>query len=311
MLDFELAELYGYDTKRFNEQVKNNIEKFPDRYMFQVTKDELENVSRSKFSTMNIGRGQNFKYLPYAFTEQGIYMLMTVLKGELATKQSIMLIDTFKAMKDYIFESNNLLNSNELLKLTNTVNDNTKSITNIETKLSKIQEKQNESELKLEKVMDYFNDPSTHKEFTFYNGNRIEADIAFMSIFKQAKSSIIIIDDYVGIKTLELLKVCDKKIDITIITDNKDKNKANKLNSIMVNDFISDTNINITFIENVYEFHDRYIIIDYKMNSEKIYHCGHSLKDVGKSTSSIMEAEGKILDQNKIDNALLNPLLVI
>ena len=126
MLDFELARIYGYETKRFNEQVKNNIEKFPERYRFQLTKEEVSCISRSKKSTTIMqteGTKGGRVYLPYAFTEQGIYMLMTVLKGELATKQSIILIDTFKQMKDYIVETNNVISTNEILKLTNIVYD--------------------------------------------------------------------------------------------------------------------------------------------------------------------------------------------
>ena len=88
MLDFELAEIYGYSTKRFNEQVKNNADKFDEDFMFQLSQDEWE-ILRSKNSTSNSEQGSGGRrYLPYAFTEQGIYMLMTVLKGELATKQS-------------------------------------------------------------------------------------------------------------------------------------------------------------------------------------------------------------------------------
>lgn len=95
MIDFELAEIYGYETKRFNEQVKNNIEKFDDDFRFQLTKDEWEFL-RSKFSTSKPETGSGGRrYLPFAFTEQGIYMLMTVLKGELAVKQSKALIWTF------------------------------------------------------------------------------------------------------------------------------------------------------------------------------------------------------------------------
>ena len=91
MLNFELAKIYGYETKRFNEQVKNNIIKFPERYRFQLNKDEL-NFVMSKKSASSWG---GTRKLPYAFVEQGIYMLMTFLKGDLATKQSIALIDTF------------------------------------------------------------------------------------------------------------------------------------------------------------------------------------------------------------------------
>ena len=111
MLDFELAEIYGYSTKAFNQQVKNNIEKFDDDFRFQLTWGELENLSRSKNLTLNknTGRGSNIKYLPFAFTESGIYMLMTVLKGDLAVKQSKALIRTFRAMKDYIIENQYLV----------------------------------------------------------------------------------------------------------------------------------------------------------------------------------------------------------
>ena len=141
MLDFELARIYGYETKRFNEQVKNNIDKFPDRYRFQLSKEEVDYVSRSKKSTtimQTIGIKGGRVYLPYAFTEQGIYMLMSVLKGDLATRQSITLIDTFKRMKDYIIESNNLVSTNDLFKLINKVDSNTKKIKTIENRLKKL-----------------------------------------------------------------------------------------------------------------------------------------------------------------------------
>ena len=97
MLDFDLAELYGYETRSFNQQVKRNIEKFPDDFMFQLTKDGLGKIMMSQFVISSWG---GIRKLPYAFTEQGIYMLMTILKGELATKQSIAIIRLFKAMKD-------------------------------------------------------------------------------------------------------------------------------------------------------------------------------------------------------------------
>lgn len=102
MLDFDLAEIYGYSTKAFNQQVKNNIERFDEDFRFQLREEEIQELSRSKILTLNKGRGSNIKYAPYAFTEQGIYMLMTVLKGELAVTQSKMLIRTFKEMKHFI-----------------------------------------------------------------------------------------------------------------------------------------------------------------------------------------------------------------
>ena len=136
MLDFELAEIYGYSTKAFNQQVKNNIEKFDNDFRFQLTKEEMSQILKSKKLTSSWG---GIRKLPYAFTEQGIYMLMTVLKGDLATKQSIALIDTFKRMHDYI-NSNSLIGVNEVIKLTNIVNEHSLELSDIESKLSLVME---------------------------------------------------------------------------------------------------------------------------------------------------------------------------
>ena len=118
MLDFDLAEIYGYSTKRFNEQVKRNNEKFDDDFMFQLTEEEISEISRSQNATLNkgTGRGSNIKYKPYVFTEQGIYMLMTVLRGELAVKQSKALIRMFKQMKDFIIENQDFISPNDLVQ---------------------------------------------------------------------------------------------------------------------------------------------------------------------------------------------------
>ena len=106
MLDADLAEIYGYEVKRLNEQVKNNKTRFPEDFMFQLHKEEIpENFLKSKFSTLKRSdekRGMHIKKLPYAFTEQGIYMLATVLRGELAEQQSIFIMRTFREMRHYI-----------------------------------------------------------------------------------------------------------------------------------------------------------------------------------------------------------------
>lgn len=98
MLDFDLAAIYGYETKYFNRQVNNNAERFDEDFRFQLTEQEFENLRCKNFTSSWGGT----RYLPKAFTEQGVYMLMTVLRGELATKQSRALVRAFKAMKDYI-----------------------------------------------------------------------------------------------------------------------------------------------------------------------------------------------------------------
>ena len=114
MLDTDLASLYGYTTKAFNQQVKNNIEKFDDDFRFQLTRNEYLNILRSKNLTLELKQGKFSKFLPYAFTEQGIYMLMTVLKGELAIIQSKCLIRTFNIYHQLIDDL--LLNSPMLLR---------------------------------------------------------------------------------------------------------------------------------------------------------------------------------------------------
>lgn len=121
MLDMDLAKIYGYSTKDFNRQVKNNIEKFEQDFRFQLTDEECE-ILRCKNSTSNWG---GRRYNPYAFTEQGIYMLMTVLKGPLATRQSKSLIRIFKQMKDYIIENQPLLGQREYLQLSLQTTQNT------------------------------------------------------------------------------------------------------------------------------------------------------------------------------------------
>lgn len=161
MLDFELAEIYGYSTKRFNEQVKNNYEKFDDDFMFQLSKDEWE-ILRSNFSTSkSVGGSGGRRYFPYAFTEQGIYMLMTVLKGELAVKQSKALIRMFKQMKDFIIENQDFIGSKELVQIAIQTNKNTKDIAEIKAQMATKED--------LKKVMDNFIDPETYKHFLLMN----------------------------------------------------------------------------------------------------------------------------------------------
>lgn len=290
MLDFELAEIYGYETKRFNEQVKNNIEKFDDDFRFQLNQKEMTELARSKKSTARIwtvGNKGGRTTLPYVFTEQGIYMLMTVLRGELANKQSKALIRLFKSMKDYIVESNNLITTNEILRLSRQVNQNTNDIKEIGDKL--------------DIVMDYFSDPRKHKQLTFWDGERIEASTAYEQIYSLAKKSVLLIDDYISVKTLQRLKVCSKDIEITLITDNKSKNK---LTNGDINDFISDTGIDIRLIPSNERFHDRYIVLDYKAESETIYHTGSSSKDAGNKISTITK-----LDDVSVYHPLLDELL--
>ena len=288
MLDFELAEIYGYETKNFNRQVKNNAEKFKgEDFMFQLTDEEMVELSRCKNFTLNrgTGRGSNIKYKPYAFTEQGIYMLMTVLRGELAVKQSKALIRMFKQMKDFIVENQDFITSKELLQIAVQTNQNTKDIATINNKISTLATKED-----LKKVMDNFIDPDTYKHFLLMNGDKIEADVAYTKIYKSAKKSIYVIDNYIGLKTLELLRAAKDNVEIIVFSDNV-KNK-DMLTKNILNDFRKDyPNINLKMKVAGKKYHDRYIAIDYGTENEDFYLCGASSKDAGNKISSITKIE--------------------
>lgn len=232
MLDFDLAKIYDYETKRFNEQVKNNIERFDDDFRFQLTKIEYEEILRSKFFTSKFpqtysesimyddttvlrskfstskqeNRGGR-QYLPYAFTEQGIYMLMTVLKGEIAVNQSKKLIRLFKQMKDFIVQLNDMLPAGEVRALSIQTQRNTEDIRQI---------KQQVNDLAI--VIKDFTDPNIKKDYLFFNGQTVEADLAYSEIYSHAKKTIHIIDNYIGLKTLVLLKSVAKNVKVTIFS---------------------------------------------------------------------------------------------
>ena len=287
MLDFDLARIYGYTTRAFNQQIQRNIEKFENDFMFQLTREESKSILISQNVTSSWGGNRKN---PYAFTEQGIYMLMTVLKGELAVKQSKTIIRLFKQMKDYLVESNNLLSFDELLK---TTNKNTNDIKEIKKKL--------------EVVMDNFIDPSTYKHFAIYKGERIEADVVYQSIYGLAKHSIYVIDDYIDIKTLQLLKCCNSDIKVIIFSDNKAKNGITKR---FVEDFINDKKINIVIKENKIS-HDRFIAVDLDYEYSYIFLCGSSSKDSGNKLTTIIELNDKDQYKTIFNNLLKNKELLL
>lgn len=282
MLDADLAEIYGYETKNFNRQVKNNIEKFEgEDFMFQLTENEFENL-RCKNFTSSWGCS---RYLPNVFTEQGIYMLMTVLRGELAIKQSRALIRTFKQMKDFIIENQDFISSKELVQIAIQTNKNTNDIAKINDKISTLATKED-----LKKVMDNFIDPDTYKHFLLMNGDKIEADVAYTKVYKSAKKSIYVIDNYIGLKTLELLRAAKDSVEVIIFSDNV-RNK-DMLTKNILNDFIRDyPNINLKMKIAGKKYHDRYIAIDYGIENEAFYLCGASSKDAGNKISSITKIE--------------------
>ena len=206
MLDADLAKIYGYTTKAFNQQVKNNIEKFDSDFRFQLTKEEYHEILmskfltsksstnhllsitsknntilRSNFLTLELEKGKYSKYLPFVFTEQGIYMLMTVLKGELAIKQSKALIRTFKEMKDFIIDNHNLIGNRELIQISIQNSQNTADIAQIKESMVTKDE--------LTKVIHDFTDLNIRSEYLILNGEKIEANLAYNNIYKTAMRS--------------------------------------------------------------------------------------------------------------------------
>lgn len=298
MLDVDLAKIYGYETKNFNRQVKNNIEKFPGDFMFQLSKEEALRCKNFTINENGNMRGQHIKYLPYAFTEQGIYMLMTVLKGELATKQSLALVRLFKGMKDYI-SSNALISTEDFLKLSIQTNENTSAISRIESEMLK------KSDLPM--IIKAFSKEQA-TEYLFMNGEMCEANTTYQKIYSKAKKSIYIIDDYISLDTLLMLKHISSNINVVIFSDNK----QNHLRLTEYNQFITEyPSIMIDFKKNNTMFHDRYIILDYGTKSEKVYHCGASSKDAGKKITTITESKDKTIYKDMIDIILQHPQLVL
>lgn len=253
MLDFELAEIYGYETKRFNEQVKHNIERFDEDFRFQLTDEEFNAILRSKISTSSWG---GTRYKPYAFTEQGIYMLMTVLKGELAVAQSKMLIRMFKEMKHF------LQNNANIFAEINTIKQNL-----LETNVH-----QKEADKRIDELftlMDKYN--VEEKQGIFFQGQIFDAYAKFESFIAQANKEIVLIDGYVDLSVLERLSRKSREVNVVIYTDPKTKLTVQDIQKF-------NAQYPTLTLKHTTKMHDRFLIVDGKI----LYHIGASLKDLGK-----------------------------
>ena len=256
MLDRDLAEIYGYSTKAFNQQVKNNIEKFPDDMMFQLTNEEVTICLRSKFLTSN-GRGGN-RYLPFAFTEQGIYMLMTVLKGELATQQSITLVRLFKRMRQYFAENAGILQ-----------------------RIDSLEHHKIETDIRIDtlfSLMDKYK--IKDKQDIFFQGQIYDAYSTFQRLIQKAKKDIILIDNYIDLTVLDRLTQKNVGVNVTIYTQPKTPIKQLDIDKF-----------NLQYptlaVKHTSAMHDRFLILD---NTE-IYHIGASIKDLGKKCFGFTQLE--------------------
>ena len=258
MLDFDLAEIYSYSTKAFNQQVKNNIERFDEDFRFQLSDAEVSELSRSKILTSMQTKGikGGRTYNPYAFTEQGIYMLMTVLKGDLAVTQSKMLIRTFKEMKHFIQNNSHIFAE----------------LDNIKNHLLESDLHHKETDIKIKELfslMDKYNVKET--QGIFFQGQIFDAYAKFESFLSAAKKEIILIDNYVDLSILQRLAKKKKGVNVTIYTDPKTKLTSQDVQTF--NTQYPTLTLNFTT-----KTHDRFLIID----NTTIYHIGASLKDLGK-----------------------------
>ena len=263
MLDTDLAKLYNVETKRINEAVKNNPEKFPDRYLFRIT-DKEYNSLKSKISTSKGGSRKGHT----AFVEQGIYMLATILKSDVATEISIRIMDTFVKMRHYIKYNEQLLPRKYLL-LEEKVDNNTK---------------------RIDELFDKFNPKVITKDSIFFKNDIYDAYSVLLEIFSLAKEEIIIIDNYMGKKILDELRTINKKI--IVISSN--------INDTLKGKYLKQYN-NITFI-NKDSYHDRFIIIDRKI----MFHSGASFKDLGKKCFAINEIENKVEREKLVNDVIKN-----
>jgi len=270
MLDSDLAELYQVQTKQLNKSVNRNIARFPEKFRFQLSKEEYETVLRFQNGTLKDNssedrRGQHRKYLPFVFTEQGVSMLSAVLRSDIAIEVSIKIIDTFIEMK-------RVISSNELLF---------QRFERIEQKLSVHDDNFNQVFKALE------NKQETQEEMIFYNGELFDAYQFIADIIRSAKQTIVLVDNYIDDKTLTLFTK-NQNIDVLIYTHTISKQL--KLDLERYN-----AQYRPIVIKNFKNSHDRFLIIDKTV----VYNIGASLKDLGKSMFAI----------NKMDTFTLEDII--
>ena len=314
LLDADLADMYGYELKAFNQQVKRNSERFMSDMMFQLSDDEVEYL-RSQFVTANISSKSRSN--PRVFTEQGVYMLMTVLKGEIAVKQSIALVRTFKQMKDYVLENCDLIGQRELLQLSMKTADNKIAISKINSDMIFIEKQISDVAEELKDVVtkselaDMMNSfiSNDNENWLMFNAKFSSADEVFESVYRQAKFTIFVVDNYIGLRTLVHLKNSPAGVDIILFSDNIGNNK---LHNIEFMDFCKEyPTVQIKMQKTGGIFHDRFIVLDYGTADERVFLCGASSKDAGARITSIVEDYGTAKYKTVIESLLQNPQLVL
>ena len=263
MLDSDVAMLYHYETKKLNQAVKRNMDRFPERFCFQLTEEELEIMWSQIVTTSKLedNKYRSKKYLPYVFTEQGIAMLSGILKSEVAVQVSIKIMDAFVEMRKFISINKSLFEK----------------VITIENKMDK---KFIEQDKKFDIIFDQLQLEKNIKQRIFFEGQIYDAYSLIIDIIKRANKKILIIDNYVDDSVLKMLTKKKNNVEVVILTSNKsniqniDIQKFNKEYPILK---VAKTN----------KFHDRFIVID----SKEMYHLGASIKDLGKKCFGINKIE--------------------
>lgn len=273
MLDSDLAMIYQVETKVFNQAVSRNIERFPENFRFQLTKEEFDTL-RSQIATSD-GRGGR-RYRPYMFTEQGIAMLSGVLRSDVAVQASIRIMNTFVEMRRFI--------ANHALLF--------EKVSDIELKQLEYQKNTDE---KFDKVFRYIEDHAESEQKIFFDGQIYDAFSLITSIIRKAQKEIILIDGYVDVDTLNILAKKNAGVDVKIYTyasaqlTNRDAAKFNAQYPTLT-------------VKKTQVFHDRFIISD----GGTAYHIGASIKDAGKKCFAI-----SLIDDPGVVTNLLNRLKTV
>ena len=253
MLDSDVANLYHTETRAINQALKRNIDRFPEDFCFQLTEDEMENM-RSQFV---IAYKRNNRYLPYVFTEQGIIMLSSLLKSEIAIKVSVKIVEAFVRMRHYLRDNGQLFE-----------------------RVTTLEYQQIENNKKFDLVFDKLQEKQIENQRIFYDGQIYDAYSLIIDIIKRAESKITIIDNYIDDSVLKMLSKKKENVEVVILTSNKcniqniDIQKFNKQYPTLK-------------VAKIDKFHDRFIILDEK----ELYHIGASIKDLGKKCFAINRIE--------------------
>ena len=249
MLDSDLASIYQVETKVFNQAVKRNANRFPESFRFQLAQQEFDTINlRSQIVTSSLNYGGR-RYLPYVFTEQGIAMLASVLRSTVAIKVSIEIMNAFVEMRRMLMSNASLFH-----------------------RLDKIELKQLEANQKFEEIFKALeSDKLQSDKGIFYNGQIFDAYNFVSDIIRNAKTSIILLDNYVDDTVLTLLSKRNTNVTATIYT----KNISNQLRLDLQRYNSQYPRIEIEIFSDA---HDRFLIID----DTELYHIGASLKDLGK-----------------------------